>query len=132
MPSQFQEPSVSWALFVTSGRISRATYLLGQLFMLTVLAIVVVLIVNTPETSPRFGFWGLVFIVVGTVAAWSVIALSIKRLHDIGWPSQLIIGLFVPIANLVLMLILASRLGSPETNQHGPPPFGNEQKFGKN
>ncbi len=116
--------TVRWALFAFNGRISRATYILGQLFMLSILVVIVVLIVQTPESNPRFVLWGLVFILVGFAAFWSVIALSVKRLHDLGWPTALVLALFVPFASPVMIIILAVMPGMQQENEFGPAPFG--------
>ena len=98
--------------------------MLGQLFMLTVLAVIVVLIVNTPDDHPREVLWGLAFIISGFASVWSVFALSLKRLNDLDWPRPLIILLCVAPAIVLFVVVLAAIPGSSETNEHGPPPFG--------
>ena len=94
--------------------------------MLSVLAVIVVMIVKTPDNSPDLVGLGLALIVAGLAAVWGVLALSAKRLHDLGWSIGVIILLFVPMVTMVFLLILAIMPGSQETNSHGPPPFPDE------
>lgn len=91
--------------------------------MLSVLAVIVVMIVKTPEDSPDLVGLGLAMIVAGLASTWGVLALSAKRLHDLGWSIGVIVLLFVPMVTMVFLLILAIMPGSQETNPHGPPPF---------
>lgn len=100
--------------------------MLGQALMLSVLAVIVVMIVKTPDNSPDLVGLGLALIVAGLVSIWGVLALSAKRLHDLGWSIGVIILLFVPMVTMVFLLILAIMPGSQETNPHGPPPFPNK------
>ena len=94
--------------------------------MLSVLAVIIVMIVKTPENSPDLLGLGLALIVAGLAAMWGVLALSAKRLHDLGWSIGVIIFLFVPPVAMVFLLILAIMPGSQEDNPHGPPPFPNK------
>lgn len=91
--------------------------------MLSVLAVIVVMIVKTPDNSPDLVGLGLAMIVAGPASVWSILALGVKRLHDLGWPIGLIILLFVPMVTVIFLLTLAIMPGSQETNSHGPPPF---------
>ncbi|MBL4732538.1 MAG: DUF805 domain-containing protein [Rhizobiaceae bacterium] len=97
--------------------------MLGQALMLSILTVIVVMIVQAPEDSVRFSLLSGAFLIAGVASFWSVLALSIKRLHDIGWSVGLIICLFLPPIAMVSILILAVMPGSQATNQHGPPPF---------
>ncbi|MBL4725666.1 MAG: DUF805 domain-containing protein [Rhizobiaceae bacterium] len=97
--------------------------MLGQALMLSIIAVIVVMIVKTPENSPDLVGLGLALLVAGLASFWSVLALCAKRLHDLGWSIGVIIFLFVPPVAMVFLLILAIMPGSQETNPHGPPPF---------
>lgn len=88
--------------------------------MLSILAVIIVMIVKTPEESPDLVGLGLALIVAGFAALWGILALSIKRVHDIGWPIIVIVLLILPVVFLLLLAVLP---GSQETNSHGPPPF---------
>lgn len=96
--------------------------------MLSVLAVIVVMIVKTPEGSADLVGLGLALIAVGLASIWGVLALSAKRLHDLGWSIGVIVLLFVPMVTAVFLLILAIMPGSQETNPHGPPPFPDETR----
>src|SRR6056297_3657467 len=99
--------SVQWALFSFKGRIVRKTFILGQLFMLSLFAVVFVQIVKTPEHSGMFALWGLVLLGLMFVSAWSVAALSVKRLHDMGFPGVIAICVFIPALTWIALLVLA-------------------------
>ena len=98
---------VLWALFGLRGKIGRAPYIFGQLFMLSILAVIVSLIVNTPEESPRFAAWGLAFIIGGLATSYSIVALSIKRINDLEWPLPTLIALFIPMTSVLFIFLLA-------------------------
>ena len=125
------QPTVFWALFGLRGRIGRATFLLGLAFMLAILAVIVALIVNTPEEHERMALWGLAFLLAGLMACYSVFSLSLKRLHDIGLPSYAVVLLVVPPVSAFFALFLALKRGEPQTNAHGPAPFAKPTQFGK-
>lgn len=91
--------------------------------MLSVLAVIVVMMVNAPENSPDLIGLFLAMIVGGLLSFWGLLALCTKRLHDLGWSVGAIALLFVPPVMMVFLLILAIMPGSQETNAHGPPPF---------
>lgn len=91
--------------------------------MLSVLAVIIVMIVKTPDNSPDLVGLGMALIVAGFAAIWGVLALSAKRLHDLGWSIGVIVFLFVPPVAMVFLLIMAIMPGSQESNLHGPPPF---------
>lgn len=97
--------------------------MLGLVLMLSVLVVIVVMTVNTPDNHPDLGWLGLSMIAAGFASIWGTLALCIKRLHDLGWSVGVIVFLFVPMVSMVFLLILAIMPGLQETNQHGPPPF---------
>lgn len=118
------KPTVTWALFGFRGRIGRQTYILGQLFMLAIFAVIFARIVAVEGDESATVLWGLVMMGAMGAATWSMIALTVKRLHDISQPGLLALVLFVPTVNFIAVVTLMFWPSSPEPNRHGPPPFG--------
>jgi uncharacterized membrane protein YhaH (DUF805 family) len=167
----------SWMLAI-EGRISRAKWWLGLLTVIaatTCASLVMALIVstfmsqhpelgqglsdpawiNSKEAAPlvaRLGLWILAPFVVIALAIWSFIALGVKRLHDRGLSSWLILVVVLPLAGalaaqpiadsfelgenfvpLTFLLLLASAIwsvlqfgifkGETGPNSHGPDPL---------
>lgn len=167
----------SW-MFAFEGRISRAKWWLG-FFILTcvILAASIALSIvigafitqhpelqekmtnpewlNSKEAAPlmlKIGLWTIVPSLVFVLALWSMIALGVKRLHDRGLSSWLILVVLLPLAGvfaspqlaarfdlgesairLALLLLLASVIwsilqfgilkGETGPNKHGPDPL---------
>ena len=52
------------------------------------------------------------------------VAVSVRRLHDIGLPGLWAIVMFIPVLNLVLLLFFMTRDSQPGPNEYGPNPKG--------
>ncbi len=129
----------SW-MFALEGRISRAKWWLG-VFVLVGVAIAVSLVVglilssflerypelrqhmndaewfNSKEAEPiltRLSVWMIGPVLVFTVAMWSLFALSMKRLHDRGLSSWLILVVVLPFAGAAAAPSLAAQFGLGE------------------
>ncbi len=167
----------SWMLAV-EGRISRAKWWLGVLVLASV-AVAVSLVMgltlnsfierypelqkhisdtewfNSKEAEPilaKLGFWMIGPLIVLALMLWSLLALSVKRLHDRGLSSWLILVVVLPvlgalaapslaaefslgdgIVRLALLLVAASAIwsvlqfgilkGETGPNDHGPDPL---------
>jgi uncharacterized membrane protein YhaH (DUF805 family) len=116
--------SVAWLLFGFDGRIARRSFILGQLFMLAIFAVVVTRIVAVKDNDSATIFWGFVFIAFIGVSIVSSFALVVKRLHDLSLPGALALILCVPTLNILFVIALMALPSKPEVNEHGPPPFG--------
>lgn len=116
-------PTVRWVLFGFHGRIARQSYILGQLFMISLFGIIVARLIAAGEDESALALWGLVMIGLLLVSAFSMIAMTVKRLHDLGMPGILAICLFVPTINFLMVVALMILPSRQETNEHGPPPF---------
>ncbi|WP_075995432.1 DUF805 domain-containing protein [Salaquimonas pukyongi] len=117
-------PGLLWLFFGFSGRIARQSYTLSILFQIILFCLSVYWAVVAGEDQARLTFAGFAFMAVGFFNLWSSLALSVKRLNDVNLPWPLAILLFVPGINVLLILFLALRKSHPQTNHHGPPPFG--------
>ncbi len=105
---------------------------------------------NSPEAEPilfKLGLWAIIPMAALVLAAWSFMALSVKRLHDRGLSSWLILVVVLPFLGaiilpgaagegairLILLLLLASLIwsvlqfgileGETGPNPHGPDPL---------
>lgn len=117
-------PGLLWLFFGFTGRIARQSYALSILFQFILFSLCVYWAVAAGEDQSRMTFAGFAVMGVGFFNLWSGIALSVKRLNDLNLPWPLAVFIFVPGINLLMILFLALRESYPETNRHGPPPFG--------
>jgi uncharacterized membrane protein YhaH (DUF805 family) len=114
-----RRPTVAFALFSFSGRIGRQAYALGQLFLLSLFAIVIARILAVRGQEGPTTVWGLALLALLPVTFWAMLALTVKRLRDAGWPVLLALVLFVPTANLLLVAALMAWPGQPDENPLG-------------
>ena len=86
-----------WLFFRFSGRVSRAVYILGFLFMTVVMTFPLYQSLRLPVDSDAAKAWYLVFMAAVLAALWVHIAFSVKRLHDIDRPGIIAAVLFIPV-----------------------------------
>ena len=108
-----------WFFLKTSGRVSRAAYFLGQLLVAVIQLFPLYHFKLVPEGSPESEVWFSIFVVVVLATAWSTIVLNVKRLHDLGKPGLFVLFLFVPVVQLVAILLLYLYPGQPGPNLYG-------------
>jgi uncharacterized membrane protein YhaH (DUF805 family) len=113
---------VASALFSFSGRIGRQAYVLGQMFLLSLFAVVVARILAVRGQEYPTTLWGLALLALLPAAIWAMLALTVKRLRDTGWPAPLALVLFVPTAKLVLVLALMAWPGRPDNGHRAQAP----------
>ncbi len=63
--------------------------------------------------------WSLILVVTALVSTASIVLMTIKRLHDIGYPGHLAICLFIPVLSPVLFIALCLWPGTEGANAHG-------------
>ncbi|WP_274630433.1 DUF805 domain-containing protein [Arvimicrobium flavum] len=132
-------PSTStfiWLFFKPSGRVGRAVYflasmLIGVIQMFPIYKAIRELIRLGPETfanrsieelfqlSPEFEYWWSIAGFLTFVMLWPSIALTVKRLHDIGRSALFTVVLFIPIAQLVAFILFCAVPGNPGPNKYG-------------
>lgn len=120
-------PSLLWLFFSLRGRIARQSYILASIFNIVLLTLVIYKIGKAGENEELLALWGLVFLALALASSWSALALTIKRLHDLGYPWPLVICLFIPVINWLFVIFLMVKPSQPEANEHGPPPFPGTQ-----
>jgi uncharacterized membrane protein YhaH (DUF805 family) len=122
--------SVKWLLFSFRGRIGRKSFLLAALFLILVQLALLSFTVSlfgdgNSDDSGNAGaaLFGLLLMASWVVMAFSLLALAIKRLHDLSLPAILGVTLLIPGIAFFAWLFLAAAPSRQETNKHGPVPF---------
>jgi len=112
-------------LFTFEGRTNRAWYFWHVL--LDDFAVVMLVFVLAVMGS-LLGFpWGLAVVppllsaIVG--GSWAAIAVTVRRLHDLGRPGWHWWLLFIPFFNLYFGFVLVFQRGTPGPNLYGPDPL---------
>lgn len=108
-----------WLFLRADGRIGRAVYFLANILIGLVQAFPLYRILTVPEGSPEAATWGSIFMVVAFATLWPYVALGIKRLHDLGRPGILAVGLFIPIVMIVAFIALCVMPGNEGPNKYG-------------
>ena len=108
-----------WLFFRFSGRVSRAAYFLAGLLLAIVQAFLLYRFTLVPEESSASQGWAAAFWLVMIVAIWANVALSVKRLHDIGKPGVIAVALFIPIISIIAFIALCLIPGDPGPNKYG-------------
>lgn len=70
---------------------------------------------DAPGAGWAAGFW-----LFGLASLWPTVALTAKRLHDIGAHGIYALALFVPALNVVAFLVLCMLPGTSGANHYGP------------
>jgi uncharacterized membrane protein YhaH (DUF805 family) len=117
-----EKDKLIWLFFRFSGRVSRAAYFLAGLLLAVIQAFLLYRFTLVAEESASGQGWAVAFWIVMVVAVWSNIALSVKRLHDIGKPGVIAAALFIPVVSIVAFIALCLIPGNPGPNQYGQRP----------
>lgn len=133
MSEPLPQPTVKWLYTSFRGRIGRKSFALGALLLLLVQIALFAWVLSFGDGDGSVELEDGEALLVGFVvlgfwafAAWGLLAMSVKRLHDLNLPGLLAVVLLVPAVALLGWLFLAFMPGSRETNQHGPPPFARD------
>ncbi|WP_269930929.1 DUF805 domain-containing protein [Aminobacter sp. HY435] len=108
-----------WLFFRLSGRVNRAAYILGFLFMLMVVSFPLYQFMRVPPESGAAQVWSMLFGLTFLVFLWAHIAFSVKRLHDFDKPGLFAVALFIPIVSIIAFVALCFYPGTPGPNQFG-------------
>lgn len=118
-------PSLLWLFFSFKGRIARQSFVLGAGFLLIPQILIIIQLVRADEVKAEgaLAFWALCLLACVLFTIWSLVALFLKRLHDLELPGMLCLIVFVSGINFLFFLFLALMPSKQNTNEHGPPPF---------
>jgi uncharacterized membrane protein YhaH (DUF805 family) len=118
-----------------TGRLSRAPYLLGVLLILVIqLFFLYRVVMAVPGTSleenlarivegapatPAQQFWMESFSLAGLATAFPMVAITVKRLHDLGRSGWIAVLAFFPFLNLLTIILLSALPGTQGPNRYG-------------
>lgn len=71
-----------------------------------------------------FGSPGILSTLFSLAYLVPMVAVGIRRLHDIGKPGLWLLGMFVPLLNLVILFFFMTQDSDPGSNQYGDNPKG--------
>ena len=116
-------------LFSLKGRSSRLAFTGSLLAPILLGLLIASLLFLLDETHYFYSAVFSLLILLEIPLLWIIIANSIKRLHDIGYPSSFILLTFIPIINIHLFFILLSLKGQSGKNKYGSDPSANRPDF---
>jgi len=118
MTPQYAIQSVLSQYIGFNGRASRSEYWIWWGFMVVVfVAIGAVELLFDTTGSIVAGVVALVFILPN-------LAVTVRRLHDIGRSGFWLLLVFIPFFGALIILVFLLLDGQSETNKWGPPPYG--------
>lgn len=115
-----RRPNIMWLFFSPSGRAGRQVFILGWLFWTMVNSFTLAKLATDYEDDDVLSIWGGIFFITVALSLLSAVMLSIKRLHDIGFPSLPVVFIFVPVISLVMLFALCLWPSAPGPNVYGP------------
>lgn len=109
-------------LFSFEGRANRAWYFWHQLLDGFVIAALVAVLVTVGAVT---GNMAVVLPALGVIFGGVVagLAVTVKRLHDLGRPGWHVLGLMIPLYNIYLGLVLLLKRGDHGRNSYGADPL---------
>ncbi len=118
------EPTIKWVLVSWKGRLGRQSFSWAAALLMIAQVYLFVMATGLDSKNENdmllLGF-GAIFLWLAS--AWALFAMSIKRLHDIGYSGILAVCIFIPGISLLFLLAMMLIPGSQDTNEYGPPPF---------
>ena len=112
---------LAWLFFGLGGRISRGVYWLAFLLLRCVQVAILMQLLGGEEAS-----WYDLVLSVGPVVLlvtlYANIAVSVKRLHDIGYSGLLTLALLVPLLDLAFSIWVGILPGTAGANRFGAAP----------
>jgi len=109
---------LAWLLFSLRGRISRRVYWLSYLSLTCVTAALFLQMVGGEEASlSRLASTIGPFAFFATI--YANVAVTVKRLHDVGYSGFLSLAMFVPLVNFVFTIWVGILPGTAGPNAYG-------------
>ena len=103
------------------GRVSRHVYWLAYALFVSVNGVVLGQLLGGEEASfSRIAETGGPLVILVTI--YANVAVTVKRLHDVGYSGFLTVAMFVPVVNLVFTIWIGILPGTPGPNAYGEAP----------
>jgi uncharacterized membrane protein YhaH (DUF805 family) len=118
---------MNWYLLVLkkyvdfSGRARRKEYWMFMLFNV-IFVVAAVVVDNLMGLSFTEGAAGVVYLFYVVATFLPSLAVSVRRLHDIGKSGWMILISLIPLIGSIWLLVLMVTEGEPTANQYGPNP----------
>ena len=103
------------------GRARRKEYWMYTLFYI-IFAIVAIILDNILGIAMDDLGYGLLYLLYALGMLIPTLAVSIRRLHDVGKSGWMILIGFIPIIGAIWLIVLFVTEGNPGSNQYGPNP----------
>lgn len=84
-------------------------------------AIAVATVITWLGSSNMRDLTTIIALIWAVVAGGLSLSFTVRRFHDIGQTGWYSLGLFVPIINLFVVLVLLFKVGDATANRYGPP-----------
>jgi uncharacterized membrane protein YhaH (DUF805 family) len=109
---------LAWLLFSYQGRISRSLYWTSYVLLIAINGVLVGQLVGGEQASfHRLAQAVGPIIIIATI--YSNLAITVKRLHDIGYSGFLALAIFVPLVNFAFTIWAGIVPGAPGPNSYG-------------
>lgn len=136
-PSFNASPGLFWLFASPFGRVSREAYWLGLLLVWMIIGLAVNMWLGSLPVTEELTVLDLsqfmssnpLFPVLFLVLQWVDLALVIKRCQDVGLPGFFAVLIFVPVLNIITVLVLGFMPSQKSPNRYGP--FANSYYQGK-
>ena len=106
------------------GRARRTEYWMFSLINYGIFLVLSFIGYMSQDGSGQVGFFGIISLMYGTAVLIPGIAVTVRRLHDIGRSGLWYFIFLVPLIGWVWMLVLLFTDSQPGDNQYGPNPKG--------
>jgi uncharacterized membrane protein YhaH (DUF805 family) len=113
MRDEKQAPGILWLLFSPSGRVGRQPYFMSILLWLAMQGVAITLIVKYQYDETMLVASTLLLVVISIGFFVSLLMLSIKRLHDIGYSGLWALLMFVPAVAVITVIALSCWPSAP-------------------
>jgi uncharacterized membrane protein YhaH (DUF805 family) len=104
-----------------SGRTSRKEYWMFSLFNM-IFAIAAIILDNLTGLSEGERPFGIIFILYSLAILIPGLAVTVRRLHDVGKSGWIILTALIPLVGMIWILVLTLTDSNPEENRYGAAP----------
>jgi uncharacterized membrane protein YhaH (DUF805 family) len=105
-----------------SGRARRAEYWMFILFNILFAFIAMLLDNLTGLASPELGY-GVIYGLYGVIMFIPGLAVTVRRLHDVGKSGWMYFIILIPIVGAIWLLVLLLKRGDEKKNEYGDSPY---------